>query len=211
METGRPSEVRDAVLPDGRRVLFRPIQPEDKALLQEGLQRLSQETRYMRFFSPIDRFTESQLRYLTEIDYEDHFAWVAVLPDEVGTPGVGVARWIRLADRPEIAEGAVVVVDQMQGQGVGKTLLWLAARSAIERGIEAFQVWTLGDNGPVHHLLEDLGARPVRSASGTQEYLVPLPKDPDALDGTPAPLVLRAVAEGRASVAQVDAPTIRLD
>jgi GNAT superfamily N-acetyltransferase len=204
-------DLREAVLPDGRRVVFRPILPEDKARLQEGLQHLSDETKYMRFFSPIDRFTESQLRYLTEIDFEDHFAWVGVLPDEVGSPGVGVARWIRLKDRPDVAEGAVVVVDGMQKLGIGKTLLWLAARSAIERGIKAFQVWTLGDNGPVHHLLEGLGARPVQSSSGTQEFLVPLPDDPEDLDGTPAPLVLRAVAEGRASVAQVDAPSIRLD
>jgi GNAT superfamily N-acetyltransferase len=204
-------DVREAVLPDGRRVLFRPILPADKAMLQEGLTQLSDETRYLRFFSPIDHFTESQLRYLTEIDYEDHFAWVAVLPDEVGTPGVGVARWIRLKERPEIAEGAVVVVDGMQNLGIGRTLLWLAARSAIERGIKAFQVWTLGDNRPVQHLLEDLGATPVSSGSGTREFLVGLPDDPDELDGTPAPLVLRAVAEGRVSVANVDAPTIRLD
>ncbi|MEA2453015.1 MAG: hypothetical protein QOG04_1725 [Actinomycetota bacterium] len=205
------TDVRDAVLPDGRRILFRPILPADKAMLQEGLTQLSDQTRYLRFFSPIDHFTESQLRYLTEIDYKDHFAWVAVLPDEVGTPGVGVARWIRLKDRPDLAEGAVVVVDQMQNNGVGQTLLWLAARSAIERGIKAFQVWTLGDNRPVHHLLEGLGAQPVASEAGTQEFLVPLPDDPDDLDGTPAPLVLRAVAEGRVSVAQVDAPKIRLD
>ena len=204
-------DVREARLPDGRRVLFRPILPDDKAMLQEGLTHLSDEARYLRFFSPIDHFTESQLRYLTEIDYEDHFAWVAVLPDEAAAPGVGVARWIRLKDRPDIAEGAVVVVDEMQNNGVGRTLLWLAARSAIERGIKAFQVWTLGDNRAVHHLLEGLGATPVTSESGTQEFLVPLPDDPDALDGTPAPLVLRAVAEGRVSVAQVEVPQIRLD
>lgn len=204
-------DVREAVLPDGRRVLFRPILPADKPMLQEGLTHLSDEARYLRFFSSIDHFTENQLRYLTEIDYQDHFAWVAVLPDEFGSPGIGVARWIRLKDQPDIAEGAVVVVDEMQKNGVGRTLLWLAARSAIERGIKAFQVWTLGDNRPVHHLLAGLGATPVTSESGTQEFLVPLPSDPDALDGTPAPLVLRAVAEGRVSVAHVDAPQIRLD
>jgi GNAT superfamily N-acetyltransferase len=204
-------EVREAVLDSGQRVVFRPILPEDKAMLQEGLQHLSAESRYLRFFSPVDHFTESQLRYLTEIDYEDHFAWVAVLPDEVGSPGVGVARWIRLKDRPDVAEGAVVVVDEMQNNGLGRTLLWLAARSAIERGIKAFQVWTLGDNHPIQHLLRSLGAQAVSSSMGSQEFLVPLPDDPDALDGTPAPLVLRAVAEGLASVAHVEAPKIRLD
>jgi hypothetical protein len=88
------------------------------------------------------------------------------------------------------------VVDAYQGKGIGKTLLWLAAYSAIERGIRAFQMYTLGDNAKVHHLLEDLGARPVTSAGSTEEFHVPLPEDPHALEGTPAPLVLRAAAQG---------------
>jgi len=177
--------------------LFRPIHPDDKPRLQEGLTKLSPASRYLRFFSPIDHFTDRQLRYLTEIDYENHFAWVAICPDAVDSPGVGVARWIRLHDDPTIAEGAVTVIDEFQGKGIGKTLLWLATYSAIERGVRAFQMYTLGDNSIVHHLLEDLGAHPVASESGTQEYRVPLPQDPDELEGTPAPLVLRAAAEGR--------------
>lgn len=187
------------MLRDGRRVLFRPIRPDDKSRLQVGLGKMSKESRYQRFFSPIDHFTERQLRYLTEIDYVNHFAWVALLPDEQGTPGVGVGRWVRLASEPEAAEGAVTVIDEFHGQGIGKTLLWLAAHSAIERGIKRFRVWTLGDNSKVQRLLEELGALPGRVDSGVTEYLVPLPDDPHDLDGTPAPLVLRAVAEGRVS------------
>lgn len=188
---------REAALADGTRVLFRPIVPGDKAMLQEGLTRLSEESRYLRFFSSIDHFSERQLRYLTEIDYVNHYAWVAILADSPELPGIGVARWVRLQGRPEIAEGAVVVVDAFQGKGIGKTLLWLAAYSAIERGIRAFQMYTLGDNAKVLRLLEELGAHAVASESGTKEFRVPLPEDPHALEGTPAPLVLRAVAEGR--------------
>lgn len=189
-------DVREAVLDDGTTILFRPIVPEDKPLLQEGLSRLSPETRYLRFFSPIDHFSQRQLRYLTEIDYENHYAWVAINADAPESPGIGVARWVRLHDQPDLAEGAVVVADAYQGKGIGKTLLWLAAYSAIERGIKAFQMYTLGDNATVHHLLEELGAHPVESAAGTQEFRVPLPEDPHALEGTPAPLVLRAAARG---------------
>lgn len=188
---------QEAFLDDGTRILFRPIEPEDKDRLQEGLANLSESTRYLRFFGPIDHFTERQLRYLTEIDYQNHYAWIALLPDEPGSPGVGVARWIRLSDGEELAEGAVVVADDLQGKGIGKTLLWLAARTAIERGVRAFQVWTIGDNNKVHALLEELGAQPAGTDSGVQEYRIPLPSTPEELDGTPAPLVLRAVAEGR--------------
>ena len=202
----------EATLATGARAIFRPIMPEDKPLLEKGLTQLSEESRYLRFFSPLDHFTERQLRYLTEIDYVNHFAWVALVPDEPGGPGVGVARWIRLPDDPEMAEGAVTVIDAYQGQGIGKTLLWLAARSAIERGIRCFQLWTMGENEKAHRILEDLGARRGRMESGTQEFLVPLPERPEDLEGTPAPLVLRAVAEGRvAAVHEPQEGKTRLD
>ena len=191
------TEVHEATLAGGARVVFRPIVPEDKALLQKGLTQLSDESRYLRFFSPLDHFTERQLRYLTEIDYVNHFAWVAAAPEEQRGPGIGVARWIRLPDHSDMAEGAVTVIDAYQGQGIGKTLLWLAARSAIERGIRCFQFWTMAENEKAHRILEDLGARPGRVESGTQDFLVPLPERPEDLEGSPAPLVLRAVAEGR--------------
>lgn len=206
-------DVRESVLETGERVLFRPIVPDDKPLLQEGLSRLSPEGRYLRFFSPIDHFTERQLRYLTEIDYEDHYAWVALLPDDHESPGVGVARWIRLADEPDVAEGAVTVIDAYQGLGIGKTLLWLAAYSAIERGIRCFQVWTMGDNAPVARMMKAFGAVPGRAEGGIQEFRVPLPPSAVDLEGTPAPLVLRAVAAGRLAATAHEGlpPRTRLD
>lgn len=122
-------------LADGRRVLFRPIEPTDKELLADGFHRLSPESRYRRFFRSIDHLSDAQLRYLTEVDQKDHVAWVAVLPDEAKDRGAGVARWVRLADEPDAAEGAITVVDSLQGLGIGKTLLHLLAHVAIERGI----------------------------------------------------------------------------
>lgn len=185
----------ESKLGDGSRVLFRPITPEDKQRLAVGLKRLSDESRYRRFFTYIDHFTENQLRYLTEVDFEDHYAWIAVLTDLDGEPGVGVGRWIRTED-PGLAEAAVTVIDQYQGRGVGKTMLWLLARSAIEKGIKAFRVWTLGENRPMLDMLERLGAIPGGWESGILELRVPLPADLEDLEATPAPLILRAVASG---------------
>lgn len=184
---------------DGHRVLFRPIKPDDKEHLEDGFARLSPRSRYMRFFRAIDHLSEEQLRYLTEIDYQDHFAWIAFAVDEPGAPGVGVARWIRLQDEPEAAEGAVTVVDDWHHKGIGTTLLWLTARSAIERGVTHFRVWTLGSNTEALELVKELGAIPKRWESGTLELDIPLPADPADLEKTPAPLVLRAVARGSLS------------
>ena len=40
-------------LKDGSRVLLRPAGPTDRALLVEGFERLSPESRYRRFFAPM--------------------------------------------------------------------------------------------------------------------------------------------------------------
>lgn len=187
-------------LPDGRRILFRPIEPGDKDLLAAGFERLSPESRYRRFFRSIDHLSPAQLRYLTEVDGVDHVAWVALLPDAPSEEeGAGVARWVRLPAEPEAAEAAVTVVDSLHGMGIGTTLLHILAREAVARGVRCFKAWVLGDNQTIQGLLKDMGARPGRWEAGTLEMTVPLPEDADELEETPAPLILKAVAEGRLS------------
>ena len=186
----------ESALDDGRRVVFRPVESADKRRLAEGFERLSPQSRYRRFFRAIDHLSDDQLRYLTEVDMENHFAWLAVLSDEPGQPAIGVGRWVRIPNEPDVAEGAVTVVDDYQHRGLGKALLWLMARSAIERGVRAFRVWALGDNRPVIEMLREAGAPMGKWEGGIMEVTVPLPKSVDDLDLTPAPLILRATARG---------------
>ncbi len=188
----------ESQLPDGRRILFRPIEPGDKDLLVAGFERLSPTSRYRRFFRSIDHLSPAQLRYLTEVDGIDHVAWVALLPDAPrAEQGAGVARWVRLTSDPEAAEAAVTVVDSLHGMGIGTTLLHILGREAVLRGVKSFKAWVLGENQTIQSLLKEMGARPGRWESGTLEMTVPLPDDPDRIEATPAPLILKAVAEGR--------------
>jgi hypothetical protein len=94
----------EVTLRDGTSVLLRPIVPEDKALLVEGFRRLSPESRYRRFMAPIEELTADQLRFLTEIDYVDHFAWMALDLGAAGHPRVGVSRYVRIPEETEVAE-----------------------------------------------------------------------------------------------------------
>ena len=188
----------ESTLPDGRRIVFRPIESGDKEVLVHGFERLSPQSRYRRFFRAIDHLSESQLRYLTEVDGHNHVAWVALLPNEpVESAGAGVARWIRLKDDPLAAEGAVTVVDELHGMGIGTTLLHLLGREAIARGIRNFKAWVMGENQQVLTMMSELGAHPGRWEAGALEMTIPLPEDPEELEATPAPLILKAVAEGR--------------
>ena len=80
---------------DGTTVFVRPIVPEDKPLLVEGLRQLSPQTAMKRFLSPKVSFSAAELRYLTEVDQHDHIALVAV---DASNPRqlIGVARCVRV-------------------------------------------------------------------------------------------------------------------
>jgi hypothetical protein len=113
---GAPAHPREIVvtLRDGARVTVRPIRPQDAAALRAGFERLSEQSRYRRFLSPMQDLSGSMLRYLTEVDHHDHEALIAV-----GAEGtlVGVARSVRSHGDPQVAEAAVTVADDWQGVG----------------------------------------------------------------------------------------------
>ena len=74
-------------LRDSTPVLIRPIVPEDRDRLSEGLARLSPRSTQLRFLRSVGRFSERELSYLTEIDFKDHFAWGAMALDQPAEPG----------------------------------------------------------------------------------------------------------------------------
>jgi GNAT superfamily N-acetyltransferase len=134
------------------------------------------------------------LRYLTEIDYVDHMAWVALDPTQASQPGLGVARYVRLAGDPTAAEAAVTVLDEHQGRGIGTILLALLASSARQHGIERFRGYVLSENLPMVEILRDLGATVVHEGTLLQVD-VPVPSSPEELPDTPTGRVFRSVAK----------------
>jgi len=179
-------------LRDGTLVLVRPIRPDDKGLLRNGFDRLSPASRYRRFLAPVEELSETELKYLTEIDYVDHFAWAAVRADR-RDEGMGVARYIRLKEEPHVAEAAVTVVDEYQGRGLGTLLLALLGAAALAAGVRFFRAYGLADNSPMRDLLDSLGARTEFDSPGVVRFDVPL--DPELLPDSPAGKVLNAVAQ----------------
>jgi GNAT superfamily N-acetyltransferase len=102
---------------------------------------------------------DEMLHYLTEVDGNDHVALVATTADQDGRPrGMGVARFIRDAADPTIAEPAITVRDEDQGRGVGTILAQALARAAWDRGVTRFRGPILTDNAPVRRLLGDYAA-----------------------------------------------------
>lgn len=150
--------MRPLTLANGLRVLVRPIRPDDKAELQRGLTRLSADTVYKRFLAAKPRLSASELRYFTEVDGVNHIALVAVelhFPHRI----VATARAVRLHDRPDTAEWAIVVADPLQGLGLGGLMIEMLADQAKRVGIRRFTATMLTDNEPVHRLLARVAER----------------------------------------------------
>lgn len=189
----RPEDPVETTLRDGTRVLVRQLEPADKQGLANGLARLSTRARYLRFHSGVEQLTDQQLRYLTEVDQQDHVAWGAIDLDAPERPGIGVARFVRVADRPDVAEAAVTVVDQYQGRGLGTILLGILGFAAARRGIRAFRAYVLGENAAMLELLTTLGARFTEQEPGVYCVEVDLPETPDDLSLAAAGKVLAAV------------------
>ncbi len=159
METG-PDFHEEHVLADGTKALLRHVRPDDAPELRRGLERLSPESRYRRFLGAVTTLTDEQLRYLTCVDGKDHVAIVAVRvsPGPGGENGLGIGRFVRLKDEPEVADVAITVLDDVQRKGLGRLLSLALARAAYERGIRRFRGQILADNTAVRELLEDVGA-----------------------------------------------------
>jgi GNAT superfamily N-acetyltransferase len=142
-------------LGDGTRALLRLIRPNDKEALRRGFERLSTSSRYLRFFMSKPCLTDDELHYLVNVDNVDHLALVAAtLETPAEEEGLGVARYVRLAGRPQVAEAAVTVVDHAQGKGLASLLLTRLAAAARERGVERFTCDFMAANQPVLRLLE---------------------------------------------------------
>ena len=158
-------------LADGTEVQIRPIRPSDKALLATGLTRLSEKSIHKRFLGPKPRFSQSELRYLTEVDGVNHVALVAVRADDPEEL-VAVARFVRLHDDPQAAEAAVTVADALQGRGLGRELGHRLADEARAREIRRFTATLLGDNVASHRLFEAISERVSSRYGGGVEELV---------------------------------------
>jgi len=104
-------------LPDGTRVTLRWVEPSDKQRLQDGMRLFSPETLYRRFFAPVTELSDSQLRFLTEVDQHDHVAWGVLDDDHPEIPGLGVARFVRLPDEPTAAQSGRAGADAVVVSG----------------------------------------------------------------------------------------------
>lgn len=143
-----------AELKDGTEVQILTVDPCDKKCIADGFDRLSARSRQLRFFSTIKKLSDVQLTYLTNVDNVNHVVITANETTGEGRTGIGLARYIRLTDEPDIAEFAISVTDDYQGLGVGSILLDILIEHAKGNSISVLRGYVLRSNQPMIKLLE---------------------------------------------------------
>lgn len=151
---GYPTEWEaDVLLADGGVARLRPIRPDDADMLVKFYDRVSPESKFLRFFAPYPRLSARDVARFTQVDYVDRVALIITLGEEM----IGVGRYDRLEN--DQAEVAFLVEDAHQGRGIAQLLLEHLADAARERGITKFMAEVLPQNRRMAQVFADAGYR----------------------------------------------------
>ena len=144
-------------LNDGTDVLIRPIRPEDAESEARFVRELSDESKYFRFMNTFQELSQEMLIRLTQIDYHNEMALVAMrLVDGVEKEQIGVARYAINVDKKS-CEFALTVADDWQGRGVGQQLMKDLMAVARTRDLETIEGQVLANNKRMLRLMGTLG------------------------------------------------------
>ena len=150
-------------LRDGRPVEIRALRPDDRADMLATIGRTSMQSLQQRFFVPKKGFSEQEIAFFLDIDFDSHVALIAQI-DEDGQPVIaGGGRYIVV--EPGRAEIAFVVVDAYQGQGVGTILMRHLAILARDAGLKELIAEVLPENSAMLKLFRKFGFKTASKGS----------------------------------------------
>jgi len=145
---------RHEVLPDGTRVLLRPLKPEDAALYPEFVAHIEPEDARLRFFAAIKELSEERIHELSHLDYERAMAFIAF--DETNCQMLGVVRLHLDRDRRG-GEFAVIVRSAFKGHGLGWLLMQRIIEYARMIGLRRVHGQVLSENTTMLRMCAELG------------------------------------------------------
>jgi RimJ/RimL family protein N-acetyltransferase/predicted CoA-binding protein len=170
----------DVVLRDGSTVHVRPVRRDDREALKRFLERLSTDSRSLRFFS-LGVNLDGAAQWAADVDYECRFGLVAL-----GGPRqaiVGHASFARADPDDDRAEVAFEVADAYQGNGLGTILLAHLAEAAQERNVSVFEAEVLPHNHRMVEVFRESGfAARMRSGPDVLRVEFPTEMSDDALE-----------------------------
>jgi acetyltransferase len=141
---------------DGRRVLIRPIRPQDEAAERAFLDRLSPEAKRMRFMKFVSSITDRLVHFYTHVDYDRRMAFVCEARAGGAPQIVGEARYSANPDGRSCEFGVVVADDWHKG-GIAGLLMQALIDFARERRLQTMEGLVLRENREMLHFVRALG------------------------------------------------------
>ncbi len=153
-----PKELEETVtLPNGQKLLLRPIRPEDEPAVHDLFQRLSPEEIRFRFLHTMKILSHDLAARLSQIDYDRQMALVLAEGEGQGSPTL--CGGVRMSADPDntAAEFAILLRSDMTGKGLGPMLMRKIIDYARSRGIGEIYGEVLAENHTMRRLCEAFG------------------------------------------------------
>jgi RimJ/RimL family protein N-acetyltransferase len=154
VRTHLPGEETERTTRTGIKIALRPVQTDDKNLLQSFFDSLSDEALYLRFFRHVEP-SEDLLQKLLHVDPKKQMAVLALVRAGEKEKIAGVGRCF--IDREKAtAELVLTVGNEYQNNGIGRELLLHLISLARAQGLRGFTAQVLVDNAAMLRLLRSL-------------------------------------------------------
>lgn len=168
-------------LVDDTPVCIRTITDGDGARLRDGIMRLSDRSRYLRFFSVQPMPPPQVIERLLAVDGQSHIAWGAIASELPGEPAIGAVHAIADPESLRCAEFSIGVVDDFHDRGVGRLLTATILLDAAAQGYTEFRALTLAENLPAIGFIQALGAELIGRQDNVLDYQLAIDHAVEAL------------------------------
>lgn len=160
-------------LRDGRKVILRPIKPEDEPLWLEMFHNFSEESIHFRLFQTIIQPAHEYSARYCNIDYDRELAIVAEIEEDGKRKMLGVVR-LNLDTSGKSGEISFIVTDTWHGQGLGSKMVDYMIEISKDKKLETIHAIMLPDNYKAIKLLREMGFTVESMDDGTQRATLDL-------------------------------------
>jgi RimJ/RimL family protein N-acetyltransferase len=159
-------------LEDRRSVCIRAIRPTDGERMRHGIEQLSIQSRYLRFFSAQPVPPDHVIQKLIDVDGHRHIAWGAIYSDAAEHPAIGAVHVVRDDVSNSAGEFAVAIVDAYQGVGLASMLTAVLLINCKWEGITSLDVQIMSENRAAGQLVRSLGGKHCGTEFSVADYVL---------------------------------------
>ena len=158
-------------LADGTPILLRPLTLADETHLRDGIARLSDQSRYLRFFTAARHVPDAVIRRLCNADGHLNVSWGAIAGRGPQAQPVGAAHVLRTRETEE-PELAFAVLDAWHAKGLARMMIAAVLIDCAADGMTQVKADVLVENANARALLTHLGGTIRAMEDGVATYAI---------------------------------------